>query len=220
MYLVLILAGVTLFVGGIIAFARWSERRRTVQLQAMAEQLGLNFQATGDASLQKRLARFRLFRQGRSRKLKNLVVGDTGQINISIFDYQFSVGGGNHQSTVSQTVALLESPDLQLPAFALRPENMLDKLGGAIGLHRDINLEDHPRFSRTFLLICDDESAVREVFHKQLVEKLENRKGISMEAVPGLVIIYNSRHRKKAEHLKSFFAESLELYHLLIPKNR
>ena len=215
MEIALVLMGIAAFVVGIIAFARWNERRRTSQLQQQAEELGLDFRPAGDEQLRERLGGFRLFQQGRSRKLRNLVVGDAGEFNISIFDYQYTTGGGNHQVTVVQTVALLESEDLQIPPFSLRPESMFDKLGGALGLQKDINFPEHPDFSKMFLLQSADETGVRELFHSDLIGLLQDHKGISIEAVPGLVIIYNSRQRRKPMQLKQFFGEALEIMNAL-----
>ncbi len=215
MEIFLIVGGVAVFVVAMVVFARWNEKRRTGQLQQSAEALGLDFRPAGDPELQQRLSGFKLFQQGRSRKLRNLVVGDTGDINISIFDYQYTVGGGNHQATLVQTVALLESPTLDIPPFLLKPESMFDKLGGVLGLHDDIDFDEYPEFSNMYVLQSPDESGVRELFHTELVETLQEKKRTSIEAVPGLVIIYTSRQRKKAPQLREFFGEALELLNLL-----
>ncbi len=219
MEIFLILAGVAAFVLGLVAYARWNEKRRSALLRQAAEELGLDFRSTGDPHLQQRLARFKLFQQGRSRKLRDLVRGDAGDLNILIFDYQYTVGGGNHQATFVQTVALLESRSLDIPPFTLKPENMFDKLGGALGLQKDIDFEEYPEFSARYLLQSDEEPAVRELFHSGLIEVLQNRKRTSIEAVPGLVIIYYARQRRKPPELKQFFGEALELFNLLTERN-
>jgi hypothetical protein len=207
-----IIGGIILVILVIMGAAWWSDKKRTEGLQMAAEQIGLEFRREGDARLQQTLTDFQLFNQGRKRKLQNLVVGDTGDLNISIFDYQFTTGSGKHQHTANQTVVLLRSPDLEIPRFTLRPESMFDKIGGVLGLQKDINLEDFPVFSRMYLLKSEQEAAVRQLFHANLVQALEKNKRICIEAAPGQVIIYNARQRRKPEQLKSLFAEALEFF--------
>ncbi len=213
--LLLIFASVAVFVVGLIAWMKFNDHRRARTLGASAEQLGLVFRREGDADLKASLSHFNLFNQGRARKLRNLVVGDAGEINIAIFDYQYTVGGGNHQATIGQTVALLESPELKIPEFTLRPESIFDKLGTVLGMQTDIDFDTHQEFSRLYLLKAADEAAVRALFHEDLIRVLEQKKRACIEAVPGRVIIYNARQRRKPAELKQFFAEALELFNLL-----
>ena len=44
-------------------------------------------------------AAFHLFSQGRSKKIRNLMRGTVRDSNLSIFDYQYTVGAGKHQHT-------------------------------------------------------------------------------------------------------------------------
>lgn len=216
---VLIIGGILVLVALIIGGAWWFDKKRTEGLQQVAEEMGLEFRKEGDAQLQNGLARFQLFNQGRARKLRNLVVGDAGDISISIFDYQYTTGSGKHQHTSAQTVVCLASPLLDIPSFTLRPESMFDKIGGALGLQKDIDFDEFPNFSRIYLLKSDNETAVRELFHRELVASLEKNKRISIEATSGNVIIYNARQRKKPEQLKELFSEALEFFNHLTSKD-
>jgi hypothetical protein len=219
MEVVLIFGGVLLLIAMIIGGAWWFDKKRTEGLQQVAEEMGLEFRKDGDAELQQQLARFQLFNQGRARKLRNLVVGDSGDINISIFDYQYTTGSGKHQHTSAQTVVCLASPLLEIPPFTLRPESMFDKIGGVLGLQKDINFDQYPNFSRIYLLKSDNEAAVRELFHSELVASLEKNKRICIEATFGTVIIYNARQRKKPDQLKDLFSEALEFFNHLTRQN-
>ncbi len=215
MEIILIVGGTLLLIAVIIGTVRWFDKKRTEGLQRAADEMGLDFRKDGDPALQQRLSGFQLFNQGRARKLRNLVVGDSGDINISIFDYQFTTGSGKHQHTASQTVVCLASPLLEIPSFTLRPESMFDKIGGVLGLQKDINFEQFPNFSRIYLLKSDNEVAVRDLFHSELVLSLEKNKRICIEAASGNVIIYNARQRKKPEQLKELFGEALEYFNQL-----
>jgi len=65
----------------------YAERKRTEKMQQAAKTLGLPFYSTGDPALLNKLANFRLFTQGRSRKIKNMIHGETEEVEIGIFDY-------------------------------------------------------------------------------------------------------------------------------------
>jgi hypothetical protein len=54
------------------------------------------------------------------------MIGSSGGLNVSLFDYTFPMG----KSSVTYTLAAF-SQDLQLPAFELRPENIFDRIGDA-----------------------------------------------------------------------------------------
>jgi hypothetical protein len=214
---VLLITGlILLLVFAGIGYTVWAEKKRTEGLALAASQLGLEFIKDGAQSgLLERLSDFMLMQQGRGRKFQNLISGDTDEIRISIFDYQYTTGSGKQQQTHKQTIICLESGMLAIPAFTLRPENFFDKIGGALGIQKDINFEEFPNFSKMFLLKSANEPAVRALFHRELVEKLEKSRRQSMETAPGKVILYVSGQRKSPEQLKELFAEALEYFSLL-----
>ncbi len=193
------------------------DKRRTESLQTAAEEMGLVFQPQGDAALQGHLAGFQLFNQGRGRKLRNLVIGDAGEIVIAIFDYQYTVGGGKNSQTWRQTVASLQSAALQLPAFTMRPESLFDRLGAVFG-SQDIDIETDPVFSRMFVLKSDHENQVRKLFDESLLDFFKRKQGISVEATTGQLIMYYSAKRVKPHLLKSFLQEAYEVYGLLVDR--
>ena len=63
------------------------ERKRTEQLRQIAEELSFRFLGENDGDLLAHLGDFNLFSQGRSRKLKNLMVGTSSDTEVAIFDY-------------------------------------------------------------------------------------------------------------------------------------
>ncbi len=213
---ILIIGVILLFVGAGIAYTVWAEKKRTEGLAMAAEQMGLEFiKEAGQTGVLERLADFMLLQQGRGRKLQNLITGDSGDIRISIFDYQYTVGSGKQQHTHKQTVICLESGLLAIPSFTLRPESFFDRIGGALGIQKDIDFDEYPNFSKTFLLQSGDETAVRSLFHPELVQKLEMNRRQCMEAAPGKVILYIASQRRNPEQLKELFAEALEYFNLL-----
>ena len=183
MAIILFVAGL---ITGIILLVRHQEKVRREALQEFADSLGLEFHAKGHSKIQSRIAGFKLFNQGDSRKMKNVICGETEVVNVAIFDYQYSTGAGNSRSTHSQTVVAMEARELEIPAFTMRPEHFFDRLGSMLGF-QDIDFEDHPEFSKMFVLKGENETQIRDFFDRPLLDFFATRKGISFEgtASPG-----------------------------------
>ncbi len=190
------------------------EKKRREALDQEASQMGLVFDPDGSEEFQAQLNLFQIFNLGRSRKLTNLIRGDSGDVRLSIFDYQYTTGSGKDSHTTKLTISVIESEDLRCPSFSLRPENILDRIGGLLGF-QDIDFESHPKFSKLFVLKGPDAEAVRQFFKPALIEYFESVPGIVVEANPGTMLIHRSK-LKKPQELKSLFAEAYEVYGRMI----
>ena len=101
---VLIITAVILVVG-FLGFIFWRmEKKRTEQFALISAKLKLNFFPKGSSSLFERLKTFHLFSKGRSRKIKNLMEGEANKVELAIFDYQYTTGGGEHSHTYRQSI--------------------------------------------------------------------------------------------------------------------
>ena len=74
--------------------------------------MGLEFFPDGSEALQSELSVFKLFNSGRGRQLSKLIKGESDEVQISIFDYQYTTGSGKSSHTHVQTVAAMQSPAL------------------------------------------------------------------------------------------------------------
>ena len=214
--IVVIVVVVLLIFGGIF-WSIYAEKKRREKLQVAADEMGLTFYPDGDSVLMDRLGAFKLFNQGRSRKMKNLIQGDSGEVKIAIFDYQYTTGNGKNSTTHMLSVAAIQSPELNGPDFSMRPEGMFDKLGSALGF-QDIDIDTHPDFSKMFVLQSSNEVAVREFFTPRLLEFFETKQGISVEAQPGTMFFYRPRKRVKPEELKDLLAQAYEVFGYMVDR--
>lgn len=207
----LIFAVIAALVIGGIGWAIYAEKQRREQLQEAAEQMGLTFYRDGDSILHTRLSKFKLFNIGRSRKIKNVIMGDSGEVKIAILDYQYTTGSGKNSSTHMMTIASIQSDQLHCPPFTMRTEGMFDKIGSALGF-QDIDFDEYPEFSRMFVLQSPDETGTRNFFQEALIRFFENKKGISVEAESGMMFFYRPRKRVKPAELKDLLSEAYEVY--------
>lgn len=209
-YVVLAVMAVIGVVVGIILFARHLEQKRTEALGEFAGGLGLDFSPTQDEPLLTELQIFKLFNSGHSRQMKNVIKGVTDIATIAIFDYQYSTGSGKNRKTHSNTIVAMKSDDLTIPIFTMRPENLFDWFGSAIGL-QDIDFDEHPEFSKSFVLKGENEEAIRKFFDIPLLDFFAEKKGITFEGAPG-TFIYMHGGRKKPEELSNYLKEGYSVY--------
>lgn len=210
-----IFGGIAVLILGGIAYSMYAAKKRREDMLETAEALGLTFFPDGDASLLNRLSQFKLFNQGRGKKMKNLIQGDSGEVKIAIFDYQYTTGSGKNSSTHLQSVVALQSDALICPDFSMRPEGMFDKIGSALGF-QDIDFESHPTFSNSFVLQSSNEEAIRKYFQPSLLEFFESKPGISVEAQSGTMFFYRTRQRIKPNEIKDNLAQAYEVFGVMI----
>lgn len=213
--LALVAIAMAAFAGGAIFYSRWLEKQRREAFQKAAEALGLSFTVEGSAGMLQRLARFKLFNRGHGKKIQNVIQGDAGDVAISVFDYRFTTGSGKNKNTQHQSVISLASPQLNCPELRIRPEHFFDRFGSALGL-QDIDYPSHPQFSKMFVLQGTDEEQVRAFLNEPLLEWLESKPGICLEAVGETLFFYRSRKRIKPEQIKDALAEAYEIFGLLV----
>lgn len=211
--------GVIVLAGFLIWLFLHLEKKRTAALLAIAEELGLHFSATQSEDLSARMQKFPLFNKGRGRKIRNVMSTETDLARLTIFDYQYTTGGGEHSQTHRQTVVAMESEALELPNFSLRPESIFHKLGAAIGM-QDIDFEEHPEFSDDFVLAGDDEQLVRQFFDNELLNEFAKRKGVSVESAPGSFIYFRSSlsRRCKPEQIREYMTQAYEVYSAFVDR--
>ena len=199
------------FVGVVWYVAKWFEEQRSQEYAGFARKLGLEFSPTGDTVLLESLANFSLFQLGHSRKLRNLIRGQTQNVDVAIFDYSYTTGGGNSSSTSRQTVVRFDSPWLNLPKFELRPAHVGHRLAKLFG-YQDITISEFSKFSKKYLLRGDNEEAIRKVFNEDVVLHLESLDGLYVFGERSKLLIYRQNKRLRGYELRGFLEEAFGVY--------
>lgn len=114
-----------------------------------------------------------LFSAGRNGRVKNIMTGNVEDLEVYIFDYQYTTGSGKNRTTTRQTVFAIRKEGLRLPHFSLHPENFLHRFISKFGF-QDIDFDDFPVFSEKYLLRGEDESAIRNTFTSDILSFYEN----------------------------------------------
>ena len=205
--------GMLLLVGLVIYLARRAAKKRTALFEQVAQDLGLPFFPLGDDLLLDRLGNFHLFSQGRGKKIVNMLHGETDDVELAIFDYRYTTGGGKNSQTHRQSVIYFRSQALNLPKFAVRPEGLFHKISGAFG-YQDIDFETHPQFSKGYLLRGDDEAGVRQLFNDELLTFFQSHQKMSVEGGGDQLVFYRQRSRIKPDEVQRFMEEGFGVFTL------
>ena len=80
-----VIGGLVLVIG-ILAIARHLEKVRREALEKFASELSLDFHPFGHDELNAQIQGFKLFNSGHSRKMTNVIIGETDLVKVAILD--------------------------------------------------------------------------------------------------------------------------------------
>lgn len=189
------------------------EKRRTQHLHAIAQKLHCPFSPKKDSTFLYSMKPFQLFSQRQSRKVWNVIHRRIDDVEVSMFDYRYTIENGNSSNTYQQTVLWVYSPSLALPAFIVRPADILHKIAGIFG-YQDFHFETHPTFSSQYLLQGDNEAEMRRLFNSLLLTYYEHHPGLTTEGAGEQLIVYRPSRRVATKQMGDFWEQGVELFAL------
>jgi len=194
MYIVFIIMGIAFLVGVIVYLVKKYEKKRT-------EELAECFQYLSFRSVEQReLPDFKITSRGHSRRRYNNFEGRSSGLDLSIFDYRYTVGGGKNQHTYNITIAMTNA---SLPVFQLSKEGLFQKLVDKFS-PKDIDFEDYRIFSEKYLLKGDDEQAIRKTFTPEVLCFFESDEPCYVESNGSKLIFCKPNKRIKPENMNEF----------------
>jgi hypothetical protein len=202
-------------VNGLVLFVylgeRRAERRRTEQLAHVADQLGFEFSADGDARLLD--LQHPLFLLGDTKKLWNLMQGKRHGLHVAIFDYEYVTGRGRRdRARYRYSVVRFAFEGPCLPSFALhpRPRRVLYDTVSTFG-YKDISFEGLPLLFRLRGFYDDEESASRRLFAALFIKFYEEKGDLSTECSGNVLLVYRES-RVDPQALSSFMEEGVKVF--------
>ena len=198
-----------------------AEQARIAALRAIAEAHGWGFDASADTGHDGAYSQFGVFRQGHSRKAQNTIAGEHS-INgtahrIKMGDYLYKVTSSNGKTTTTTTYRLsyliIHLPYAGVPNLLIRPENLFDKIGAAMGFD-DIDFES-AQFSKKFLVKSADKRFAYDVITPRMMEFLMESPKRSVDLQRGVICIIDGVRRWKPEEFVprlDWVSEFLELW--------
>ena len=189
---------------------------RPIQLKNVAYELGMEYQAEDTWGLHTMLKDFKLFSRGGRRKITNLLSRKDGmlELDVRIFDYRFAVSTGKSARVFKQTVFYVQSKNLGLPQFLMKPENFFHKVGAWLGIE-DIDFERYPKFSNQYLLKGDDEDYIRASFSDEVLQFFTIEKDWTMEGLNYYLVLYRKNQLLLPSQIINFYKKGMQLHQLL-----
>ena len=198
-----------------ISVGNRAKQRRRLALSDMARELGFNFSADAGVGILADHAHLRLFNQGQSRTVFNLLDGRFGGHDVAVFDYSFVTGSGKNRSTHYQTIVSIHSLR-SLPLFELRPEHILHKIGQLFG-YQDIDFETHPDFSKRYLVRGQDEKAVRHTLGYMALSTIESLHHVTIEGGADRFIFFECEAQQQPDAIRRMLTDAIRVFKSLSP---
>jgi hypothetical protein len=198
---------ILIFVGSYIY-----DKKRCKEIMEFAENSGMKYAKLNTFIPKKYM--FELFNQGYGKKAKNYIFGNNQGIELEICDYQYTTGSGKNRSNHYSTICILTSENLHLLKSNLRPEiKLLDWLGEKLG-GKDIDFDEDPEFSDSFVLQSTNEDLARKIYNSKLRGYLVSKRNfkIHVETYKNSIMVH---YGKKVSSDK--FPELMETAFSLMP---
>jgi hypothetical protein len=210
-----LIVGLALVVVVAVLVVEWyRKQQRAKQLRAIAAQQGYAYAEDG-TGLVGSLGWTGLFSHGvHSGQASNALRAEADGAAVTALDYRYTTGVAKNQRTVRQTVLILDSERLDLPAFTLRPEGLGQKLGGAMG-QQDIDFQEQLAFSSAYVLQGSDEAQIRALFDAEKLAFFAERRGLSVEGDGHRLVYYRDHKLVSPKALQSFFEEGRAVLSLM-----
>lgn len=177
--------------GGAVLWLLWrAEQRWKAALASYAVAQGWSFTARDDSQADRE---GRPFGTGSSRRAENVLAGSLDGTPFTAFDYRYTTESGSGKNRSRQThrfAVLCLALRAPLPRLEITQENVLHKIGGALGFD-DIELESDA-FNRRFRVTGEDRKLAYDVLHARTMEALLARDDVAMRLQGGEVVCWRS----------------------------
>jgi len=171
--------------------------RRQENLKTICEHQGWSYESVG---LPKKLAihKHLYFKNKRIKRVYNMCSNENS--GFRVFDVDFSEGEFIAKEDIRATVMLISSGK-EIPQFRLDREGLIEKIYHLAG-YDDIDLIDHPKFSKRFYLKGENSKAIREFFSDDLVGFLEKNITYHIESNSKEVLIVHHQRLASVPELE------------------
>ncbi|MEZ4951164.1 MAG: hypothetical protein R2784_17530 [Saprospiraceae bacterium] len=194
----------------------WNADFRTSQMKKLAFDLELEFVGEEEWGLINRLQDFKLFNQGIKKSIFNMMHKKTDffEEQVYLFDYKYVISTGKATQKFYTSVFFIQSKELGLPEFLMKPENFFHKIGSFLGM-QDIDFEESPEFSNQYLLKSDDEYRLRKLFDEDMLKMFTVEKNWTLEGIGYFMVFYRHNYLLNMQTLESFYKKGMTIYDFL-----
>ncbi|MEO6957601.1 MAG: DUF3137 domain-containing protein [Antricoccus sp.] len=140
-------------------------QKRRERISRFAASRGLTYEQRNDAWT--RMDWGSPFGEGSSRKASNVLTGHLKGRPVVTFDYQFTTGSGDDQTTHNYVITAAQIPRA-FPKLVVDPESASGRMARRLGF-KDIELESET-FNKQYKIKCDNRKFAYDVLHPRFME--------------------------------------------------
>ena len=194
-------------------FYKKSNAKRAEQLSKLASKLEMKFYDKDEFGLRKRLGQFHLFRSNGTKKITNFFLKEDvwKSSKVAVFDLEI-MADDETMTEFNQTVFFVESKELSLPEFFIRPEEFFDKVGKFLRLTSEIEFEEHPEFCKNYWVEGEEESLVKKMVTDDFARFFSIEKNWQLEGMNYFMIFYQKGKLLKPEAIEDFYQKGIQLF--------
>lgn len=197
-------------------FANVKEVAREERYKGLCGLHNMEYLGVDEFGVRAQLKSFTLFDRY-SGKIRHLCKQKSHSLDteIYLFDFKYYVQAGKTRKVYDQTVFFINSKQLALPEFMMKPEHFGHKLAAYFGWGEDINFESYPAFSETYHLTGEHEEFVRHTFDDKVLKFFSKTSGWTVEAANYYMIFYSLDSLVPVNILNDFYRLGMGIFDLL-----
>ncbi len=195
----------------IVVVASRRERLRVQFLEAVASKLGLKAFDRNRSVLPKSILNFPLLKEGSGRRILNIMQGEIHGVHSTLFDVRHTLGRGKEKTETMQTAICMQSKDLRLPEFILRPKEWTEEVSTKKGFVEVSLSKDYPAIDECYSLKAKDVEAVRGLLSDDIVDRFTKLRGLAVEAEGSYLLFYRPDQLRRPEDLGAFMSNGYKI---------
>jgi len=192
-------------------------KQRTQSLAQVAFDLEMTFEPKDEWGSYELLRDFKLFQTGSRKGITNVMRRKDSmlEMEVNIFDYQYTISTGKSSHTYKQTVFFMQSKKLGLPHFWMKPETVFHRFGEWLNLSKDIDFEEFPKFSEQYWLKSADEDYIRATMNDKVLKFFTIEKDWSLEGCNYYLIFYKYNELLPPAIIQNFYQKGMKICEML-----
>jgi len=183
---------------------------REAAYQKLCQQYDMSYSKVDvKRALYSKLRHLPFFKQGSIPSLSNIAVKEIGLGTfLYVFDKEYTTIRDDREYSHQETTAVIQVNDFEIPSFILRPERLGENL---ISFGKDFNFEEAPKFSKNYHLSGENESHIRTIFSKEVLDYFEANARWTLHGQGSFLVMGIRGHLQITSNLNSFIQRAFKI---------
>ena len=170
--------------------------KRQKSIQKISEEMHWKYDAFSEQEMEE-LPSFGYFKTRKIDKVSNVLSNE----DCTIFDVHFTEGEMIAKQVIKATMLHIHTLK-PIPNFTLDREGIFEYLLEFAG-YKDIDIKNHPDFSKRFYLAGKNEEKIREFFTEELILFFESNKQYHISATENGILIFGNERLSSVKEIKA-----------------